>query len=366
MKSCNSIQPSMARFRCRFAITCAAVLSLNSMVPIASGLPDSREDTPGTAGDPYPEMPAIAPLGVRIGKHLEVPESAKGPAIDPAKGYRIQDLGQGLYMVTDNGYQSMFMVYDKGVVVVDAPTSYAQLIPKAIAEVTDKPLTHVIYSHSHNDHIGGTKGLGGHPIIIAQEETKRLLVRANDPNRPIPTVTFKDKYTLKVGGKVLELSYHGVAHEPGNIFIYAPAQRTLMVVDVIFAGWMPWRRFALAQDVPGYFAQVEEINKMDWDTLVPGHVERTGTHADVALQLAFMNDLRDAARKALKSTKLGEGLNAADKDNPWAFYGNYIDRVVIQCVDELTPKWSTKLAGYDVYIWDQCYAMEQSLRIDEP
>ena len=105
---------------------------------------------------------------------------------------------------------------------------------------------------------------------------------------------------------------------------------------------------------------------MEWDTLVPGHVERTGTHADVALQLEFMNDLRDAARKALKSTKLGEEISTVDQDNPWAFYGNYIDRVVIQCVNELTPKWSTKLAGYDVYIWDQCYAMEQSLRIDEP
>jgi len=40
-------------------------------------------------------------------------------------------------------------------------------------------------------------------------------------------------------------------------------------------------------------------------------------------------------------------------------------RVVIQCVNELTPKRSSKLTGYDVYIWDQCYAMEQSLRIDE-
>jgi len=346
----------------RLAIASALLLCLS----VASALAAANESVPGAAGDPYPKMPEIAPLGVRIGRHLDVPESAKGPAIDPAKGYRLQDLGQGLYMITDNGYQSMFMVYDKGVVVVDAPTSYAQYILKGIAEVTDKPITHVIYSHSHNDHIGGTKGLGGHPIIIAQEETKRLLLRANDPNRPIPTITFKDKYTLKVGGKVLELSYHGVAHEPGNIFIYAPAQRTLMVVDVVFSGWMPWRRFALAQDVPGYFAQVEEINKMDWDVLVSGHVERTGTHADVALQLEFMNDLRNAARQALKSTKVGEGVSAPDAGNPWAIYGNYIDRVVIQCVDELTPKWSTRLAGYDVYIWDQCYAMEQSLRIDEP
>jgi len=111
---------------------------------------------------------------------------------------------------------------------------------------------------------------------------------------------------------------------------------------------------------------VEEINKMEWDVLVPGHVERTGTHADVALQLEFMNDLRNAARQALKFTKVGESVSAADGANPWAIYGNYIDRVVIQCVDELTPKWSSKLAGYDVYIWDQCYAMEQSLRIDEP
>src|SRR6476620_1652948 len=143
---------------------------------------------------------------------------------------------------------------------------------------------------------------------MTHDETARLLKRDVDPNRPLPTVTFSDKYTLRVGNQVLELSYHGNAHEPGNIFIYAPAQRVLMVVDVVFPGWMPWRRFALAQDIPGYFAQVQEINQMQWDTLVPGHVERTGTHADVALQLEFMYDLRNAARQALKSTKVGATL----------------------------------------------------------
>ena len=366
MKTSTSLRSRAICPRTRFTVSSVAILCMSVLMQGVSALASSHEDEPGSPGAPYPNMPRIAPLGVRIGKHLEVPDSAKGPAIAPGKGYRLQELGKGLYMITDNGYQSMFVVYETGVVVVDAPPSYAQYIPKGIAEVTDKPITHLIYSHSHNDHIGGAKGLGGHPIIIAQEETKRLLLRANDPNRPIPTLTFKDKYTLTVGSQTLELSYHGVAHEPGNIFIYAPAQKTLMVIDVVFPGWMPWRRFALAQDVPGYFAQVQEINEMQWDTLLPGHVERTGTHADVALQFEFMNDLRNAARQALKSTKLGEGLDPVDQENPWAFYGNYIDRVVIQCVNDLTPKWSTKLAGYDVYIWDQCYAMEQSLRIDEP
>lgn len=334
---------------------------------LAGTLAVAQESKPATHGEPYPNMPIIAPIGERIEKYITVNESAKGPSIDPNKGYRIQELGKGLYMITDNAYQSMFMVYEKGVVVVDAPPLLQQYILKAIAEVTNKPITHLIYSHSHIDHIGAIKSLHlnkGTPII-AQEETSRLLVRANDPNRPVPTVTFKDKYTLKVGSQTLELSYHGNAHEPGNIFIYAPTQKTLMVVDVVFPGWMPWRRFALAQDIPGYFAQVQEIDKMDWNILVSGHVQRVGKHADVALQLEFMNDLKSIAQKALASIKPGEGVTVSYAENPWAIFDDYIDRVVIQCVNELTPNWSTKLAAFDVYIWDQCYAMEQSLRIDE-
>lgn len=318
----------------------------------------------GAAGEPSPQMPTIAPIGVRNGRYLDVPASAKGPAVDPARGYRLQDLGGGLYMVTDNAYQSMFLVYDRGVVVVDAPPSYAAHIPRAIAEVSDKPVTHVVYSHSHSDHIGGVKSLGGSPVIIAHEDTLRLLKRAADPNRPPPAVTFTDEYTLRVGNRVLELSYHGNGHEPGNIFIHAAAQRVLMVVDVVFPGWMPWRRFALAQDIPGYFAQVEEIRKMDWETLVGGHVARTGTHADVDVQAEFNRDVKRAAADALASTRPGEGLNPLDKANPWAGFDNYIDRVAARCVNTLTPKWSSRLAGFDVYVWDQCYAMEQSLRIE--
>jgi glyoxylase-like metal-dependent hydrolase (beta-lactamase superfamily II) len=345
--------PGSKIFMCGFLLISVAAYCQNS--------------SPGSVTKSYPDMPLISPIGERIDKYIRVNESAKGPSIDPAKGYRLQLLGTGLYMITDNIYQSMFMVYENGVVVVDAPPIFAQHITKAIAEITKKPVTHVIYSHAHIDHIGGTKtlDLDKKTMIIAHDETKRLLARANDPNRPLPTFTFKDKHTLRLGSQTLELSYHGNAHEPGNIFIYAPAQKTLMVIDVVFPGWMPWRRFALAKDIPAYFTQVEKIDKMKWDILVSGHVERTGTHADVALQMEFMYDLRNVTRQALQSTKPGEGLDATDKKNPWAVFDNYIDRVVIQCVNALTPKWSTKLAGFDVYIWDQCYAMEQSLRIDE-
>src|SRR5262245_47655198 len=84
---------------------------------------------PGTPGAPYANMPSIAPIGVRVDKYLDVPDHAKGPAVDPAKGYRTQKLGEGLYMITDGAYQSMFMTYENGVVVIDAPPSYVAHIP---------------------------------------------------------------------------------------------------------------------------------------------------------------------------------------------------------------------------------------------
>jgi glyoxylase-like metal-dependent hydrolase (beta-lactamase superfamily II) len=322
------------------------------------------EPLPGQPGSPYANMPQLAPIGVRTDRYLPIPQEDVTPAIDPAKGYRTEKLGRGLYMVTDNGYQSMFLVYETGVVVVDAPPGYSAHIRQAIAEVTVLPITHVIYSHAHADHIGGVTDLGGNPIIIAQEETRRLLEHAKDPKRPLPSITFKDSYTLKVGSQRLELTYPGSPHEPGNIFIYAPEQKTLMVVDIIFPGWMPWRRFALAKDVPGYFDQVAYIDTLPWQTLVGGHVNRTGTHDDVRRQLEFINDIKAAAAAALKSTPPGEEMAVEDKGNAWAVYDNYIDRVVVKCMNSVTPKWQPRLAGYDAFIWDQCYAMEQSLRID--
>jgi glyoxylase-like metal-dependent hydrolase (beta-lactamase superfamily II) len=346
--------PSARRVQAHFVPLTSAIIGL-TMVPLLCAA-----QSPDVPDQPYP----IAPIGVHVQKYLSIPDAAKGPVIPDGRAFRIQELGTDLYMITDNAYQSMFLVYDSGVVVVDAPPSYAIHIQGAIAEITDRPITHVIYSHSHSDHVGGTTKLGGNPIIIAHEETRRLLQSAADPNRPLPTVTFDDRYTLRVGKHVLELSYHGNGHEPGNIFILAPPQRVLMVVDVVFPGWMPWRRFALAKDVRGYFAQVEIIRTMDWETLVGGHVARTGTHADVDVQAEFNSDVKDAAALALATTRPGVGLNPLDQGNPWATFDDFIDRVAAQCVSTLAPKWASRLAAFDVYIWDQCYAMEQSLRID--
>jgi glyoxylase-like metal-dependent hydrolase (beta-lactamase superfamily II) len=323
---------------------------------------------------PYPGASDIAPPMVHNDHYDAVLEAGKGTDIDPAKGYRIEDLGEGAYMVTEGVYQMMIVKTAEGLVVVDAPPPIGDKILKAAQEIAPGArITHLVYSHAHVDHIGFAAQLvATNPgmVIVAHQETADLLARANDPNRPMPTATFdgiNQPFTLTAADQSLQLNYSGPNHEPGNIEIWHADSQTLMLIDVVFPGWMMWRRMAIAHDIPGVFDLVGSINaRYDFKTLVSGHVGRTGTRADVEEQWAFMTDLHGAAMKALGTTAIAEGMRAEDTTNPWAVFDNFIDRVTVQCVAELAAKWREKLSGFDVFIYDQCMAMEQSIRVDGP
>lgn len=81
-------------------------------------------------------------------------------------------------MVTDNNYQSLFFVTSKPIVLVDAPASCAHILKDAISEVTTNPVTHIVYSHYHFDHISGTIPFAEQNpeiVIIVHEETKSCI-----------------------------------------------------------------------------------------------------------------------------------------------------------------------------------------------
>jgi hypothetical protein len=158
---------------------------------------------------------------------IDLPKEAIGPSI-PSKGYLVQEIGDHLYAVSDGVYNTMFLVTEKGVVAVDAPPSLGEKYLRAIADVTDKPVYYVIYSHAHLDHIDAAGLFPRNATIIAQDETAHELQNAKKVAAnasmvpPIPTITFSKNYTLNIGNQTLNLDYYGVNHLPGNIFIYAP------------------------------------------------------------------------------------------------------------------------------------------------
>src|SRR5260370_19066065 len=116
---------------------------------------------------------------------LPLPEQARTIA-DPAEGYRLQRVGDAGYVVISGIVQSSFVVTSGGVVVVDAPPALAEKIPAAIKRVTDQPVTHFIYTHSHYDHVGSASPF---PCadLIAHSATARLLAGYAHPGRPPPT-----------------------------------------------------------------------------------------------------------------------------------------------------------------------------------
>ena len=133
-------------------------------------------------------------------------------------------------------------------------------------------------------------------VRIGHSECRTLLLRDNDPNRPPPEVTFDEHFTLTVGGETLVLDFHGPNHTPDNIFIRAPAQQTLMLVDVIFPRWVPFKELAVSQDIPDWIKAQDIALSLPWHTLVAGHLGRLGTRDDAELQIAYVADLLASAR----------------------------------------------------------------------
>jgi glyoxylase-like metal-dependent hydrolase (beta-lactamase superfamily II) len=346
-------RPSLTR---RTVLKRAAVIPATAAL-LGLALPNSA--TASTAASTSDGLPDFAP----------VPSGSLGPAVNP-QGYFVGRISGNLYWVTDSYYQSMFLATREGVVLVDAPPTIGHNLLRAIKDVTDATgttsrVTHLIYSHSHADHVGAAALFGKGVERIGHTGTRQLLRAAADPNRPAPTRTFDDTLVVEVGGERLELAYHGPNHSPDNIFIYAPDHATLMLVDVVFPGWTPFKHLAESQDIPGWIAAHDTALDYRWTTLVGGHLGRLGTRADAQLQKNYVTDLEDSVRTTLTNldptpyfTKYGPTGNA------WAIFKTYLDAAAQQSADPVVDAYLGRLAAADVFTLDNAHAMVNSLRID--
>lgn len=317
---------------------------------------------------PLPPLPATAEIDPAVQADLS------------AKGYHVSEIRDDVYWITDGNYHSMFVVADTGVVLVDAPEPLPFFPPipvlDAIAEVTDKPVTHMIYSHGHTDHIGGAgavKEAFPGVQIIAHKETRAILERANDPRRPVPTATFNKQRNLNVGGKLLQLSYFGNTHQEGNTFIYLPGSKILMVVDIVYPGWVPFRRLALSNDVAGWYSGHDAVLSFDFDTLVGGHLTRLGNRDDAVLGKEYVDDIRTAIEGVyLDATALFAAVGAINAEHDpgnlfggffafqtvakWALFSAFYDFSTQHCADLLDAKWNGVLGGGETFNFSNCEA----------
>src|SRR6185437_7541397 len=284
--------------------------------------------------------------------YAPVPQSAYGPALN-AQGYYVGNVERNLYWVTDGSYQCAFLTTKDGVVLFDAPPTIGGNIQRAVDEIAkandvSNKVTHFVYSHHHADHNGAASLFNKNVIRIGHEETKRLLLRDNDPTRPAPEETFSDRRTLKIGGERIELAWRGTNHSPDNIYIHFPDHDSLMLIDIVNPGWAPISMCNLSEDIPGYVAAPAIALAYPWKHFIGGHVGRLGTRDDVELHQRYMADISESSRKAIDEVD-PRRYYAHYGENKWAAARGHLDETTRLAAEPVIEKYTGVLAGADIF-----------------
>ena len=292
---------------------------------------------------------------------------AFGPAVSE-RGYYVGRVEGNLYRVTDGTYQSAFLTTSDGVVLFDAPPTIGHNIQRAVNEiaaangVTNK-VTHLIYSHHHADHAGASSLFDRNITRIGHEETRKLLLRDDDPARPPPEETFQDRRTLEMGGERIELAWHGSNHSPDNIFIHLPDHAALMLVDIVNPGWAAVCQSNLADDVPGYIEAVDTALTYPWKHFIGGHNCRLGSRDDIATHRQYMADIAKSSRRALDTVD-PTPFFVKHGENPWTAMRDYLDAITAVAAAPVIEKYTGVLAAADMFTAGTTFHVIQSIRLD--
>ena len=258
--------------------------------------------------------------------------------INEDKGYFVEEIAENIYWLVASGYQTMFVTTGEGVIVIDAPQPIAEKYLDAIKEVTSEPITHMIYSHAHNDHTGVAGQIFASDITyVSHKLTADALEKENNPNKPIPTVTFDDfMYSLSVGTQTLELYSIGNFHSNGDTLILAPQQKVAMLVDLFRPEQSPYKAFGVTPDIDLYLETHDTLQEFDFDVLITGHTNMLASKDHIKINKEFTQSVMDNAQVALDS---GESI-------PFD-----------SCTTITIQQWTGKLGNLDAFMGDHCNAM---------
>ncbi len=279
-------------------------------------------------------------LGVLIavgGLSLAVSGQAPGPSAKAIEATRIQKVKGNLYVITGSGAEdtSAFsggnvavFVTDGGVTIVDAKLpGFGPTIVDRVKSVTNKPITRIINTHTHNDHTGSNEFFGASIESIVQENTKTNMAKMDEfkgeKAQFLPKKTYKDTLKVGAGKDEIDLYYFGRAHTNGDTFVVFPALRTMHVGDTFAWKALPYVDAGNGGSViegPKTLAKAVATVK-NVDTIINGHIP-TSTFNDLKEYAVFLKEFADLAEKDFKAGKTA--AQAADDFKVDPKYKGYV------------------------------------------
>jgi cyclase len=155
----------------------------------------------------------------------------------PPKSVTLQKVKDKLYVATGGGGNSAIFITDLGVVIVDTKLAgWGKPLLDKIRTITDKPVTTIINTHAHGDHVGSNEFFGTAVEIVAHENTRLTMDKMDafkaDKVNFLPKLMFRDKMTLGAGRDRIDLYYFGRGHTNGDAWVVFPAARVVHAGDM--------------------------------------------------------------------------------------------------------------------------------------
>jgi glyoxylase-like metal-dependent hydrolase (beta-lactamase superfamily II) len=239
---------------------------------------------------------------------------------NPPAALEIQKVKDNLYVITGSGGNTAAFITKKGVVVVD--TKYANNGPdilEKIKSVTTKPVTMVINTHTHGDHVGGNGAFTGAVEFIAHENCKASMEKmpqfqSEESKKFLPGKTYKEKLSLLSGADKIDLYHFGRGHTSGDTFVVFPALKVMHTGDMFprkATPFMDTTNGGSGVEYPKTLAKAAAGIK-GVETIIPGH-SAVMTWNDFKEYGEFIRDLVAAAEQAKRDGKDADQATAGIK-----------------------------------------------------
>jgi cyclase len=230
------------------------------------------------------------------------------PAVSAA-----EKVADNLYMVPGQGGNTAVYVAASGVVLVDTKlANNGQAILDQVKAVTDKPVTHIINTHTHGDHTGSNQFFPATVEIVTHENTginmKKLPVFQEAANaHGLPDRTFKDELTILSGKDAIDLRYYGAAHTNGDAFVIFRSARVVHTGDAFANKAQPLIDTANGGSGIAYPETLRKAARdiKNVDKVIPGH-STVMTWQEFVDFGEFNRLFLDHARTSLKAGKTPE------------------------------------------------------------
>jgi len=254
-----------------------------------------------------------------------------------ARVVEVEKLKDNLFMLKGGGGNTAVFVGTNGVTVVDTKNpGWGQPILDKIKELTPKPVTTIINTHTHGDHVSGNVEFPATVEVIAQENTKTNMQAMKTPTglqpppdttniftknngRGMPKRTFKDKMTVGSGADRIDLYYFGRGHTNGDAWVVFPALRVMHAGDIFSGKNIPLldaNNGGSGVEIGDTLAKAHESVK-NIDSIITGH-STVMTMSDLKEYADFNKEFLAAVRAAKKA-----GKSADDVANSWKIPAKY-------------------------------------------